>query len=87
MKHQQLIEEIEDLIEYFDSVTLAKVPAHKKEKGNEGADRLANVTSNRCIIEPLQRRRKSKSSHSKSFLKFFHQILFLVILNTFRFDI
>jgi len=41
VKHQQLIEEIEDLIEYFDSVTLAKVPAHKKEKGNEGADRLA----------------------------------------------
>ena len=41
MKHQQLIEEIEDLFEYFDSVHLVKVPAHDNEMGNEGADRLA----------------------------------------------
>lgn len=41
MKHQELIEKIEDLEDMFDSVRLVKVPAHQNEIGNEGADRLA----------------------------------------------
>ena len=41
MRHQQLIEKIEDFFDHFDSVSFVKVPAHKKEMGNEGADRLA----------------------------------------------
>ena len=41
MKHQELIEEIDDLEDFFDCVRLVKVPAHDDERGNEGADRLA----------------------------------------------
>ena len=49
MKHQELIEEIEDLEDLFHTVRLVKVPAHKNEMGNEGADRLA-----RSYIESLR---------------------------------
>ena len=41
VKHQELIEEIDDLEDFFDCVRLVKVPAHDDERGNEGADRLA----------------------------------------------
>ena len=43
MKHQELIEKIEDLLlNYFDAdIDLKKVPAHSDEMGNKGADMLA----------------------------------------------
>jgi len=41
VKHQELIEEIDDLEGSFACVRLVKVPAHDDERGNEGADRLA----------------------------------------------
>jgi len=41
VKHQQLLEEIDELEDSFIRVRLVKVPAHDGERGNEGADRLA----------------------------------------------
>ena len=41
VKHQQLLEEIDELEDSFIKVRLVKVPAHDGERGNEGADRLA----------------------------------------------
>ena len=41
MKHQGLIEEIDELEAWFKFVGYVKVPAHENELGNEGADRLA----------------------------------------------
>ena len=41
MKHQTLIQEIEDAARALGGIRLVKVPAHSDEMGNDGADRLA----------------------------------------------
>ena len=49
MKHQGIIQEIRALAHCFQQVTVAKVPAHAGEKGNEGADRLAKLQIKRLL--------------------------------------
>ena len=57
VKHQGVIEHVEELASYFKNVRYVKVPAHADETGNEGADRLAKLQIRRddycdeCLIK------------------------------------